>query len=62
MYYWQLCNMCVWYSLRNIECYISDMFFDSITVLLDENYFYSFIVIHKNGQANAFLIAHDDAD
>ena len=37
--------MYVWYSLRNVECYISDMFFDSnasiITVLLDENYFYS---------------------
>ena len=25
----QLCNMCVWYSLLNVECYISDMFFDS---------------------------------
>ena len=25
----QLCNMCVWYSLRHVECYISDMFFDS---------------------------------
>ena len=27
--YCQLCNMCIWYSLRNVECYISDMFFDS---------------------------------
>ena len=25
----QLYNMCVWYSLRNVECYISDMVFDS---------------------------------
>ena len=27
--YCQLCNMCIWYSLRNVKCYISDMFFDS---------------------------------
>ena len=26
-----------------------------ITLLLDENYFYSFIVIHKNGQVNALF-------
>ena len=25
----QLCNMCIWYSLRNVECNISNMFFDS---------------------------------
>ena len=23
----QLYNMCVWYSLLNVECYITDMFF-----------------------------------
>ena len=44
--------MCVYYSLRNVECYISDMFFDSSasinyvalrwTICLD-----SFTVIHK---------------
>ena len=27
--YCQLCNMCVWYSLRNVECYIPHKFFDS---------------------------------
>ena len=24
-----LCNMCVWFSLRNVQGYISDLFFDS---------------------------------
>ena len=27
----QLCNMCVWGSLRNVECHISVMFFDIST-------------------------------
>ena len=40
MPHYQVCNMCVWYSLLNVECYISDMFFDisasKITLLLDE--------------------------
>ena len=25
----QMCYMGVWYSIQNVECYISDMFFDS---------------------------------
>ena len=32
----QLCNICVWYSLRNVECNISDMFFDSSSKYIDE--------------------------
>ena len=31
----QLCNMYVWYSLRNVECYISDLFFDSSASIND---------------------------
>ena len=38
----QLCSICVWCSLRNVECYISGMLFDISTsinhVFLDKTY------------------------
>ena len=61
--------MCVWYSLRNVKCYISDMFFDSSTSINHDAFrrklfLDSFTVVHKYifGLGNAVLITHDDAE